>query len=139
MAPLAMILLLLFYLAKAQSHRSGNFRGIFRNDVAHLGKKNQTPKNYLVLQMLYQSISEQSYILHIYVYIYEHMHHRNGTENLRTYMASEITFNAAHLGNNKAKWGGIKSKGILEDSLWCSCKYHQLLDDLYAKNLEVEL
>lgn len=90
-----MILLLLFYLAEAQSHRSGNFRGIFRNDVAHLGEKKNNPKNYLVPQMLYQSISEQSYILHIHVYIYEHMHHRNGTEKLRTHMASEIIFNAA--------------------------------------------
>lgn len=44
--------------------------------------------------MLYQRISEQSYILHIYVYIYEHMYHRNGTEKLRTHMASEIIFNA---------------------------------------------
>lgn len=40
MAPLAMILLLLLYLATAQSHRSGNFRGIFRNYVDHLGGKN---------------------------------------------------------------------------------------------------
>lgn len=54
-------------------------------------------------------------------------------------MASEIIFNAAHLGNNKAKGEETKSKGTLEDSLWCSCKYHQLLDDLYAKKLEVEL
>lgn len=95
MAPLAVILLLLFYLAKAQSHRSGNFRGIFRNYVARLEGKKTTKKNiYLVLQMLYQCISEQSYILHIYVYMYEHMYHRNWTEKLGTHMASEMIFNA---------------------------------------------
>lgn len=44
--------------------------------------------------MLYQSISEQSYILHIYVYMYEHMYHRNWTEKLGTHMASEMIFNA---------------------------------------------
>lgn len=43
--------------------------------------------------MLYQCISEQSYILHIYVYIYEHIHHKDGTEE-DTHTASEIIFNA---------------------------------------------
>lgn len=47
MAPLAVILLLLFYLAKAQSHRSGNFRGIFRNYVARLEGKKKQQKKYI--------------------------------------------------------------------------------------------
>lgn len=41
-----MILLLLFYLAKAQSHRTGNFRGIFSNAVLIWGKKKNN-KNYI--------------------------------------------------------------------------------------------
>lgn len=96
MALLAVILLLRFYLAKAQSHRSGNFRGIFRNAVAGGGGGGWTTKKnkYLVLEMLYPYISEQSYILQIYTYTYEQMYHRNGTEKLGTHMASEIIFNA---------------------------------------------
>jgi len=94
MAPLAVILLLLFYLAKAQSHRSGNFRGIFRNAVAHFGEKKPTKNKYLALEMLYPHISEQSYILPTYAYMYEHTYHRDGTEKLGTHMPSEIIFNA---------------------------------------------
>lgn len=104
-----MILLLLFYLAKAQSHRSGNFRGIFRNDVAHLGKKSQ-PKNLLSSTKCCTNASVNKAIYYTYMYTYMNTYtikmgqRRTHTQPLKLYLM-------LHLGNNKAKRGGNKIKG----------------------------